>query len=73
MRPYDPGLCILQRKKEYEDGKSLNNSAKIWNKTTRMIGWTPPDSNMVKLNIDDACKDRKVVGCGGVIQHNNGI
>lgn len=71
MIPYDPIECILQRKKEYEEVIRMHNEVKTRDKSIMMIEWTPLKSNMVKLNVDGACKDETASGCGGVIRDNN--
>jgi len=42
-------------------------------KETIYIGWKRPEEGWVKLNSDDACKDRgAIVGCGGLFHPSGG-
>lgn len=72
LKLYDPGTWILQRIKEYEDATGLNKEVKNQGRSVKMIGWTPSDSNMVKLNTNGACKDGITTGYIGLIRQSNG-
>ncbi|KAI5408389.1 hypothetical protein KIW84_054282 [Lathyrus oleraceus] len=37
-----------------------------------MVGWKPPLANMVKLNMDEACKENNRASYGEVIRDNRG-
>ncbi|CAL5205158.1 unnamed protein product [Lathyrus oleraceus] len=72
LKLYDPGTWILQRIKEYEDATGLDKEVKNQGRSVKMIGWTPSDSNMVKLNTNGACKDGITTGYIEPIRQSNG-
>ncbi|KAK2417023.1 heat shock 70 kDa protein [Trifolium repens] len=72
LRPVNPVQHIMRMSEDYRKALYANNTAMQKERVLSYINWKPPRENFVKLNTDGACKERKRVGCGGVIRGNQG-
>ncbi|GAU50453.1 hypothetical protein TSUD_373190 [Trifolium subterraneum] len=58
---------------EYWNAITNNNIVAARNHGVVMIHWSPPKLLYVKLNTDEAFKDKQIAACGGVIRGNQGL
>ncbi|KAF7813360.1 putative reverse transcriptase [Senna tora] len=72
----DPFFTIIHRIKgfiiAFQNGH--HGAAKKASREERMIAWTKPEMDWVKVNVDGACSRSEVVraACGGLVRDNNG-
>ncbi|PNX63747.1 ribonuclease H, partial [Trifolium pratense] len=57
---------------EYDHASKNNMITVERSSTMALIGWSPPQTNYIKLNTYGAFKDQHTAGCGGVIRGCDG-
>lgn len=67
--PFHSEAYIFQRVNEYVDAVNMNKIVMERGNAVKLIAWSPPNRNWMKLNIDGACKDNMISGCGVVITY----
>jgi ribonuclease HI len=71
IRPIKQTEVIRQRITCYGLADRIIDNVSQFQQAIIQIGWTPPGSGWVCLNVDGACRDG-VIGCGGVIRGSVG-
>lgn len=73
-RPSNLVLVIKKIVKDIEDCKMEPQFKGALTRDTICIGWKRPQEGWIKLNFDDACKDKGAIArCSGLLRDSNWI
>lgn len=67
VQPLNPVQFIIRLKEDYDKAVLANTKVLVHDRVLKIIKWTPPVLNTVKVDMNGACQENIIAGCVGVI------